>query len=231
MFQRDGLDASLEHELARLEVVHPVHFERREDVCPGLEMYRLDPYAPDRPMATYTGGGLNGAGFGIALDPKQHVWVANYGFTGGLCQGPPPTSNSVSEFKPSGKPVSGDLGYLQGPLSWPQGIKSDRDGDMFIASCGNGLFVEYPKGNPRKARVVGSGLGKPFDMAVTTNGTIVVTANAEDAVHIYGPDGVELRRSPFGDESTMPKPMGAASDTLGNVWVSASGVVTGREQA
>ena len=135
------------------------------------------------------------------------------------------TSNSVSEFKPSGKPVSGDLGYLQGPLSWPQGIKSDRDGDMFIASCGNGLFVEYPKGNPRKARVVGSGLGKPFDMAVTTNGTIVVTANAEDAVHIYGPDGVELRRSPFGDESTMPKPMGAASDTLGNVWVSASGVV------
>ena len=44
---------------------------RPEKVCPGLEMFLLDPYARGRPMQTFTGGGLNGAGFGIALDPRR----------------------------------------------------------------------------------------------------------------------------------------------------------------
>jgi DNA-binding beta-propeller fold protein YncE len=37
--------------------------------------------------------------------------------------------------------------------------------------------------------------------------------------------GDPLRRSPFGDSSVFSKPLGAASDSLGNVWVSNSGVI------
>ena len=48
-------------------------------------MFLLDPYAPGRPMKTLYGGGLNGAGFGIAIDPLQRIWVGNFGFTGSLC--------------------------------------------------------------------------------------------------------------------------------------------------
>ena len=83
---------------------------RPQGVCPGLEMFLLDPYAPGRPMQTFYGGGLNGAGFGIGIDPRERVWVGNFGFTGSLCPDTP-TSNSVSEFHPNGRPISGDAGW------------------------------------------------------------------------------------------------------------------------
>ena len=37
-------------------------------------------------------GGLYGAGFGIAIDPKENVWVSNFGFQGR--QGDSPASMS-----------------------------------------------------------------------------------------------------------------------------------------
>ena len=30
-----------------------------------------------------------------------------------------------------------DTGYTNGPLSWPQGIKSDTKGNIWIANCGS----------------------------------------------------------------------------------------------
>lgn len=195
------------------------------DVCPGLEMFRLDPFTAGRPMETFYGGGLNGAGFGIALDPRDHVWVGNFGFTGSECP-VAPTSNSVSEFGPDGQPISGDEGYLDGPLSWPQGTKSNVDGDIWIASCGNDTAVVYPGGDHSAATVAGTGIARAFDVAQNTEGTVFVTANGGDQVFAFRDDGSPLPGSPFGDSSTFGKPLGAASDSLGNVWVSNSGVIT-----
>jgi hypothetical protein len=194
-------------------------------VCPGLEMFHLDPYAPGRPMRTFRGGGLNGAGFGIALDPKSRIWVGNFGFTGSECAGPPPTSNSVSEFRQNGRPRSGDEGWLDGPLSWPQGTKSDVDGNMWIASCGNDSLVMYPRGKHRRSRVIGTGIERAFDVAQNAAGNVFVTANTGDQVFGFEPDGTPLPGSPFGDCSTFERPLGAASDSLGNVWVSNSSVI------
>jgi hypothetical protein len=194
------------------------------DVCPGLEMFRLDPYAAGRPMETFHGGGLNGAGFGIAIDPKRRVWVGNFGFTGSECP-VAPTSNSVSEFKPDGKPMSGDQGYLDGPLSWPQGTKSDVDGNIWIASCGNDSLVVYRNGRHNRSSVVGTGIGRAFDVAQNTEGNVFVTANEGNQVFGFRPDGRPLPGSPFGDSSVFSLPLGAASDSLGNVWVSNSGVI------
>ena len=193
-------------------------------VCPGLDLFRLDPYAPGQPMETFTGGGLNGAGFGIAIDTRDHVWVSNFGFTGSKCP-EAPTSNSVSEFDPDGQPLSPDDGYLDGPLSWPQGIKSDVDGNIWIANCGNHSAVVYPGGDHSLATVVSTVIPKAFDVAQNTEGSVFVTANASDQVFGFAPDGSPLQDSPFGDSSTFSKPLGAASDSLGNVWVSNSGLI------
>src|SRR5690606_34751176 len=91
-------------------------------VCPGKEMFRLDPYAPGRPMETFYGGGLNGAGFGIAFDPRLHLWIGNFGFTGSECAGPPPTSDSVSEFLPNGTP----LPHRRGLRNWTRASSQGR---------------------------------------------------------------------------------------------------------
>jgi sugar lactone lactonase YvrE len=195
-----------------------------KQVCPGLDLFRLDPYASGQPMETFRGGGLNGAGFGIAIDPRAHVWVSNFGFTGSECP-EVPTSNSVSEFDADGQPLSGDDGYLDGPLSWPQGIKSDVDGNLWIASCGADAAVVYPDGDHARATVVGRGISRAFDVAQNTEGAVFVTANGSDRVFGFGPDGSRLPGSPFGDSTTLQKPLGIASDSLGNVWVSNSGVI------
>jgi len=193
-------------------------------VCPGLEIFLLDPYERGRPMRTFRGGGLNGPGFGIAIDQKAHVWVGNFGFTGSLCP-VAPTSNSVSEFRSDGTPVSGDHGYLNGPLSWPQGTKPDVDGNLWIASCGNDTLVMYPDGNHEQSRVIGTGISRAFDMAQNTDGNIFVTANGGAQVFGFRPDGQALPGSPYGDTDTFDMPLGAASDSLGNVWVTNSGVI------
>ncbi|HET6672288.1 MAG TPA: hypothetical protein VFG92_02840 [Agromyces sp.] len=195
------------------------------EICPGTDMFHLDPYAPRQPMETFTGGGLNGAGFGIAIDTRHQVWVGNFGFTGSECREAPPTSNSVSAFQPDGEPISGDDGYTDGPLSWPQGVKSDVDGNMWIANCGNDSVVVYPDGDNTRSFVAGTEIPKAFDVAQNTEGSVFATANAGDQVYGFAPDGSPLPNSPFGDSSTIRRPLGAASDSLGNVWVSNSGVV------
>jgi hypothetical protein len=196
------------------------------DVCPGLEMFLLDPYSPGRPMQTFYGGGLNGAGFGIAFDPRDRLWIGNFGFTGSECpKDKAPTSNSVSAFRKSGRPISGGAGYLDGPLSWPQGVKSDTRGNVWIASCGNDTLVEYPKGRHNRSKVVGTNIKKAFDVAQNADGNVFVTANEGDNVFAFRPNGDPLPNSPFGDSNTFSKPLGAASDSLGNVWVSNSGII------
>lgn len=193
-------------------------------VCPGTDVFLLDPYAPGQPVTAYTGGGLDGAGFGLALDPQQRVWVTNYGFTGVLCP-IGPSSDSVSLFGPDGAALSPDDGFLQGPISWPQGVVSDVGGNIWIANCGASNVVVYPEGDPSRSRVVGDGTPRAFDVAQNTAGNMFVTANAGSQVYGFDDGGLPLPGSPFGDASTIEKPLGIASDSLGNVWVSNSGVV------
>ena len=200
-------------------------------VCPGLDLFRLDPYSKGRPVDTFTGGGLNGSGFGISIDTRAHVWASNFGFTGSECDGPPPTSNSVSEFTADGQAISGPLGYLDGPISWPQGIVSDVDGDVWTASCGTDAAVIYPDGDHTRAFIAHDELGRPvvirraFDVAQSTTGTVWVTANEGHEIFAFTTDGEQVPGSPFGDSTTFDHPLGVASDGLGNVWVANSDVV------
>lgn len=197
---------------------------RLKDVCPGIGLFKLDPFAPGRPVRQFFGGGINGAGFGMGFDPDGHLWTGNFGFSGKLCP-IEPTSNSVSEFLPSGRPVSPPEGYRKGPISWPQGTVSDRDGTIWIASCGNSTVVRYPHGDPRRSQVVGTGVGRAFDVAVNTEGNVFATANQGEKVFGFDPRGKPLPGSPYGDSSVFSLPLGIASDRLGNTWVSNSAAI------
>ncbi|MGW9182431.1 hypothetical protein [Agromyces sp. NPDC055661] len=199
-------------------------------VCPGLELFRVDPYSKGRPVDTYTGGGLNGSGFGISIDTRAHVWASNFGFTGSECAGPPPTSNSVSEFTADGQAISGPLGYLDGPISWPQGIVSDTDGDIWTASCGTDSAVIYPDGDHTRAFTAHAAghpvvIRRAFDVAQSATGTVWVTANEGHEIFAFTSDGEQVPGSPFGDSTTFDHALGVASDSLGNVWVANSDVV------
>ena len=193
-------------------------------VCPGTEIFLLDPYAAGQPVTSYSGGGLDGSGFGIALDAQERVWVTNFGFTGLFCP-IEPTSNSVSLFAPDGTALSPDDGFLDGPISWPQGVISDVDGNVWIANCGDDNLVLYPGGDPSRFTTVGESMPLTFDVAQNSEGNVFVTANGASEVYGFDPTGQPLTGSPFGDPSTIEKPLGIASDSLGNVWVSNSGVV------
>ncbi len=196
-------------------------------VCPGDEIFMLDPYSAGQPLTSYSGGGLSGSGFGISLDPQERVWATNFGFTSIGCRDPqPPPANSVSLFSPEGDALSPDPeGYLDGPISYPQGVKSDTDGDVWIANCGNSNLVVYRGGDPAQSEVVGSDMTYTFDVAQNAAGDIFVTSNQLDAVYAFDQDGTLLSPDGYGDATTLSKPLGIASDSLGNVWVANSGVV------
>jgi hypothetical protein len=57
-------------------------------VCGDSHVLKLTPTGADAPGAPYSGGGLYGAGFGIAVDPSGKPWVSNFGFQGINCANP-----------------------------------------------------------------------------------------------------------------------------------------------
>ena len=206
-------------------------------VCAGKTLIKLTAAGEDVPGAPYSGGGINGAGFGITLDPNGDVWVGNFGFQGNGCDVPPP-SNSVSEFSAQGTPLSPDDtpstegGFIEGPPypplppsppSQPQGTASDQRGNIWIANCGGDSVAQFRSGNPRDIRYfTGVGLVAPFGMAIDARGNAWITGNTSDTVAALGPDGTPLSGSPF-KGGGISAPLGIAVDSLDNVWVANSG--------
>jgi streptogramin lyase len=207
--------------------------------CASDQLFRLDPTSGD--TTTFTGGGVDGVGFGITIDPDGDIWTGNFGFKGTTCQRTP-FSDSVSQFASDGTPISPNMqwtpgtdavivggGWTQGDISWPQGTVSNRDGDIWIANCGansssdTGSLTVYRDGDPDDWFVIeDERLDKPFDIAFNTSGNAWVTSTNSDQVFAFDPNGNALRGSPW-DLPSGSRPMGIASDSRGYVWVSVSG--------
>jgi hypothetical protein len=198
-----------------------------ESVCGDTKVVRLTPTGQDVPGAPYYGGGLYGAGFGITVDPKGRAWLGNFGFQGSQC--PVDASlfyRSVSEFGPRGAVLSPPAGWHFGDVVQPQGMVSDRHGDIWIANCGGPNVLEYPHGRPESARTITAPpslpLAKPFDIAVDAAGRKWVTDNGSNSVLMMSARGVPQRSVTTGG---LRRPLGIASDSLGNVWVANTGVL------
>jgi len=119
------------------------------------------------PTSPVTGGGILGPGFGIGIDNNHNIWVGNFGWGGEAYQPSPDGNGSVSQFYPSGQPISGDQGY-QGGTDRVQGLAVDEDNNIWFASFGNDSIVVFEDGNPMNPLppfVLPKGKG-PFGVAI-----------------------------------------------------------------
>lgn len=194
-------------------------------VCGSDEVFVFSPTG--ELLTSYAGGGLSGSGFGIDFDATGNVWLSNFGFAAaapGCPEEDQPPHNSMSLFTYDGEALSPGDGYTQGDLSWPQGIEITRDGDLWIANCGNNSVARYPGGDPEAAQNLGdAGLEQAFAV-VEGRDRIFVTGTVNSAVAVFELDGTPIEGSPL--TGAFDRPMGAAVDPEGNVWIANSGGIT-----
>jgi hypothetical protein len=199
--------------------------------CAGTRLLKFYPWGENFPGSPYFGGGLSGAGFGISIAPNGLIWVGNFGFAGTGCL--PPPANSVSVFRPSGKPLSRDDGLTAGPISWPQSTVPDRRGNIWIANCAADSVTLYPKGRPGKAFEIpipppvsaSAAKMKTFGIAIDHQGNAWATGSLNSTLAVIGPEGNVIEvippEGPQG-RTQLRRPMGVASDSRGNIWVANS---------
>ena len=212
--------------------------------CGDDHVLRLTPTGEDAPGAPYQGGGLYGAGYGITLDPDGNVWIGNFAFQGEGCPlDPDIRARSVSKFSPNGTPLSpntvgDDIGGFKGAgntIFFPQGTVSDKDSNIWIASCSADHVTQFPGGDPDQAFVIQETddsdetiVVAPFDIAIDVDGNAWVTGNESANVAKFDPDGNLILNVSGEDaaEAGFKLPMGIATDGFGNVWIANSGFVT-----
>jgi len=193
--------------------------------CGDTHLIRLTPDGKNYPGAPYTGGGIYGVGFGIAMDNDENIWLGNFGFAGKGCttQG---FDKSVSLFNSNGEAQSPDYhGYTNGNVNRVQGVATDSTGSAWFANCGNDTVTLYPGGDHTLAKnLTPLGMKKPFGAAVDGNDNAWFTSNTTNRVFKFDKDGNLLFRSAR-NEGGVKRPMGVAVDSLNNAWVSNSGSV------
>ena len=221
------------------------------ELTPTGETPPLAPFGGDDTLLDGVGAaGLYGAGFGIGIDPDENVWVSNFGFQGQVLPPDPrdPCSLdaeslavSVSKFNslgeprsPDGDPQIGDAGGFQvlppdeKKMQQPQGVLSDRDGNVWVAGCVDGTVTRFRNGNGfnpdfmkvSEQTIDGSdqpiAFDKAFDVAIDNEGDAWVSANGTSTVVQINQDFEVIT---YLDEG-FRFPMGIASDSAGDLWVS-----------
>jgi hypothetical protein len=180
----------------------------------------LSKFAPNgkplSPMTTgFTGGGVEGIGFGLALDAQDNCWGTTYG------------SKAIVKFDKTGKPLSPPEGWtFGGRLGMMQGIIVAPNGDVWAVDVENAQVVHLPKGDPKKAEFFFENQSKdplknpghllgPFSMVIDQQNRIWIGNAAADWV----------TRFPANDPTKVEKfkagysVSGMAMDSQGNVWV------------
>jgi streptogramin lyase len=179
----------------------------------------LSKFAPNgaalSPITTgFTGGGLAGVGFGVAIDAQDNIWVDGY------------ASQNITKFDNSGKPLSPPDGWtLDGKLGEMQGIIVTPKGDIWAVDQGGNQLVHLPKGDASQARIYGHnnskdplanplGLSAPFHLAI----------DQQDRLWISNSIGSSIIRVDTTNPTKMDKfdvgygGSGLAIDSQGNVW-------------
>jgi hypothetical protein len=174
------------------------------------------------PLSPITSGGILGTGFGVTVDPQGSAWFGNFGW--GMVNPSPMGNGSLSQFAPSGAPISGPNGYQGGPVR-AQGTVSDAAGNIWIASFGTDSLFVFLGGDPNHAvsfqQYPGS---QPFDIAIAPDGTAWVTnsgglagAYPSSVARFALVNGV-LQRKVLRFIGKSLKGLGV--DSRGNAWVS-----------
>jgi hypothetical protein len=177
-------------------------------------------FAPDGtplspPVTGFTGGGLLGPGFGLAIDANDNAWMTS--FAG---------NNNVVLFDKNGKPLSPPEGYtFGGRLNKMQGIIVTPSGDVWAADTVGSQLVHLPKGDPSKGQVLCTSSDPlrnpckillPFALAIDQKDNIWVSNILADHVIRFPAGGDPAKAETF---KTGWSGSGLAIDSLGNVWV------------
>src|SRR5262252_2625975 len=178
----------------------------------------LSKFAPNgqplSPMTTgFTGGGLQGIGFGMAIDADDNVWATCYG------------SKTIVKFDNSGKPLSPPEGYnFNGQLGLMQGIIVTPSGDVWALDLEKSQVVYFPKGDPSKGELLLQGHSlDPMENPVV--GPFHLAIDQQDRIWISNGGADFVTRFPASDPSKVEKfkvgysPSGLAVDSQSNVWV------------
>ena len=181
----------------------------------------LSKFAPDGaplspPITGFTGGGLLGPGFGLAIDARDNPWTSSFG-----------GNRTISLFDNSGKPLSPPEGYnFDRKLGQLQGTIVTPGGDIWVADTPKSQLVHIPKGDPAKGEVLCTNpsidplanpcnLVLPFAFAIDQKENIWVTNILADHVTRFsGNDPTKSQTFKTGFSGS-----GLAVDSLGNVWI------------
>jgi hypothetical protein len=189
--------------------------------CAGKLLSELTPLGDDAPGAPFTGGGIEGVGFGVTVDKQGNIWIGNFGFAGKGCT-IPPQDQSAGQFTALGVPLSPSTGYTQGPIDRPQGTVTNLTNDIWFANFGNDTVTVYHDADPKKSAVYTHiGLTHPFGEAIDAQNRVWVTGQGSNNVALLNADGTSAAGSPF--STGITRPLGNAIDMEGDVWISNNG--------
>ena len=173
---------------------------------------------PLSPMLTgFTGGGVEGVGFGMAIDAQDNCWVTTYG------------SKTIAKFDKTGKPLSPPDGYnFGGKLGLMQGIIATPSGDIWALDLEHSQVVYMPKGDPAKGQLLFvNKTGNPRENPGRLVGPFHLAIDQQDRIWVSNAVADWVSRFPASDPSpskvetfkTGYSPSGLAVDSKGNVWV------------
>lgn len=165
----------------------------------------------------FQGGGIEGPGFGTAVDADGGVWVTS---TGG---------KTISHFDKTGKPLSPPEGYnFGGRLGVMQGIIVTPGGDVWALDFEKDQVVYLPKGDPSRVEFFcRSTDGRPNrDSPCKLDGPFHLATDQQDRLWITNAIGDTVTRFPASDPSKVEvlptgghSGKGMAIDSRGNAWI------------
>ncbi len=182
----------------------------------------LSKFAPDgrplSPMTTgFTGGGLQGPGFGTAVDANDRVWVTST------------TGKTISLFDKNGKPLSPPEGYnFGGKLGFMQGIIVTPKGDVWAVDFSDDKVIYMPNGDPSKVKFYCQSTdGRPNkESPCKLNAPFAIAIDQQDRIWITNVIGDKVTRFPASDPSKVEifstgahSGKGMAIDSKGNAWI------------
>lgn len=199
-----------------------VNFIVGEQAVDALWDGNLSEFAPNgrplSPMTTgFTGGGVEGPGFGTAVGADGKVWVDST------------IGKTISVFDKNGKPLSPSTGYnFGGKLGLMQGIIVAPNGDVWALDFGDDKVVKIPQGDPSKAQFYCQSTdGKPNkDSPCKLNGPFHLAIDQQDRIWITNAISDTVTRFPASDPSKVEvfptgghSGKGMAIDSKGNAWI------------
>jgi streptogramin lyase len=179
-------------------------------------------FAPNgRPLSPnpggFGGGGIEGPGFGTAIDASDRVWMNS---TGG---------RTMSLFDKNGKPLSPADGFnFGGRIGVMQGVIVAPSGDVWALDFSDDKVVHLPKGDPTKVEFFCQSTdGRPNkDSPCKLSGPFHLAIDQQDRIWITNAVGDTVTRFPARDPTMVEvfpsgghSGKGMAIDSQGNAWV------------